>query len=356
MQGRPKGPERAPGSALAQLLGIACIGSVVAGGCLRGASIGADAGASAPAEASPPKVGALDARVGTSTLAALTQQLTVPPTSYDFSSNEKLIDRITASPHGYFRFINVAFSEAICRRLEKLREGVPLVNLHGDAHIEQYAVTDLGRGLTDFDDSAKGPALLDLLRFGVSIHLAVKPHLDRDPAALFSRFLEGYRAALKNPQVEAKVPAWVERVHTSFSQDRARYFEWISTKMMKPVPDAKAAEIKKALEPYVEAMRHKHGELDPRFFEVAKLGRLKMGIGSALDEKFLVRVRGPSSDPLDDVILELKEVRSLAGISCIEGSGATDPFRILLAQARIAYKPYAYVGYIDLEDKKFWIH
>ena len=43
---------------------------------------------------------------------------------------------------------------------------MPTVTLHGDPHLEQYAVTDAGRGLTDFDDASKGPAILDLVRFG----------------------------------------------------------------------------------------------------------------------------------------------------------------------------------------------
>lgn len=340
-------------------LGAMLIGSgVSAGACRRGALA---PGAPNPEEKSavePPEVPSeASLMAGSSTLAALTQQLTAPPSSYDFSSNEKLVDRILASPHGYFRFINVRFSEAICRRLEEAREGVPLVNLHGDAHLEQYAVTDLGRGLTDFDDSTKGPALLDLLRFGVSIRLALEAHLPaRDPAALFSHFLDGYRSALQDPESGAPEPEWVQTVQAGFSRDRARYFEWIANKMMQPIAKAKVREVKKALSPYVAAMKRKHQELAPDFFQVVQLGRLKMGIGSALDEKYLVRIRGASKDPLDDIILELKEVRSLAGISCIEGGGAVDPFRILLAQSRIAYKPYDYVGYIDLEGKKFWIH
>jgi Ser/Thr protein kinase RdoA (MazF antagonist) len=42
------------------------------------------------------------------------------------------------------------------------------VNLHGDAHLEQFAVTDASFGLIDFDDAVGGPAVIDLLRFGVS--------------------------------------------------------------------------------------------------------------------------------------------------------------------------------------------
>ena len=98
--------------------------------------------------------------------------LFVSPESSDFSNNPDLLDRIVHSPQGYFRFINIPFSEEICHRLGDEIHGTPTFNLHGDAHVEQYAVTDLGRGLTDFDDSSKGPAVLDLIRIGVSLHLA----------------------------------------------------------------------------------------------------------------------------------------------------------------------------------------
>jgi hypothetical protein len=282
--------------------------------------------------------------------------LFVAPSSYDFSENPPLLERIESGPHGYFRFINIAFSRTVCERFASAYRGVPPVNLHGDAHLEQYAVTDLGRGLTDFDDSSKGPAVLDLLRFGVSLHLTLRMYAPETPCRpYFRRFLEGYRAALEDPEVEAPEPTWVESIRSDFERDRDEYFAWID-EVMKPIPEPEAEALEAALDDYVTAMLRKHPELEAAFFDVEQVGALEMGIGSALDEKYLLRVRGPTDAPNDDVVLEVKEVRSLDGIPCIEGAKGSDPFRILLAQARLAYKPYAYLGYIDFRGRKFWIH
>ena len=41
--------------------------------------------------------------------------LYVDPATQDFSENPKLLKRILAGPHWYFRFINIPFSKEICR-------------------------------------------------------------------------------------------------------------------------------------------------------------------------------------------------------------------------------------------------
>lgn len=299
-----------------------------------------------PTPAAQPKLEAVEP--------SLADQLFVSPDARDFSNNPKLLQRILGTAHGYFRFINVAFSQAVCRKLHQKGYTPPAVNLHGDAHLEQYAVTDLGRGLTDFDDSSKGPAIIDLLRFATSLKLALRD-AKTDPDEAIERFLAGYRAALENPEIAAPEPSWAAGVRAKFTRDRKKYFSWIES-IMAPVDDAREKQVEVALADYVQAMHIRYPDLRAGFFDLVDIGRLHMGIGSALDEKYLVRVAGLTDDPLDDVVLEVKEVRSLAGIDCIEGAKSSDPFRILLAQSRIAYEPYAYLGYIDLEGRKFWIH
>jgi hypothetical protein len=103
-------------------------------------------------------------------------------------------------------------------------------------------------------------------------------------------------------------------------------------------------------------------ELPPHFFMIKKAGQFKLGIGSALDEKYLLRVEGSTKSPQDDLILEIKEVRDLHGISCIQRKEAR-PGRIILAQARISYQPYRYVGFAEINRRKgysrekiFWIY
>jgi hypothetical protein len=281
--------------------------------------------------------------------------LYVDPASRDFSENQELLERLIDSPHRYFRFINIPFSEEVCRRFGSSIEGTPLFNLHGDAHIEQYAITDLGRGLTDFDDSSTGPAVVDLLRFGVSLRLACFGHECGDVGSIYDEFLRGYRAALTDPAVEAPEPRVVDRLRKEFAHDRKAYLEWIES-IMDPIPGEEREALARAMTPYVEAMQAESPARNPRYYDLVAAGYLRMGVGSALDRKYLVRVEGPSPEALDDVVLEIKQVRALDDIDCISVSKGPDPFRVLLGQSRIAYEPYGHLGYIRFDGETFWIH
>ncbi|MGH1363726.1 MAG: DUF2252 family protein [Calditrichia bacterium] len=282
--------------------------------------------------------------------------LFVDPASRDFSSNEAVLERLLSGPHGYFRFINVQFSQEICRRIgDKLAE-MPMLNLHGDAHLEQYAITDLGRGLTDFDDSSTGPGGIDLLRVGVSLHLVAREngwseHTD-DALRLF---IAGYTKALENPATEAPEPSLVKRIRDGFKTDREGYFKWIAS-VMQPVDKQIRDSLEHALMSYIDTKRAEEPELRKEYFDVVESGALQMGIGSALDMKFLIRIAGKTDDPLDDIVLECKEVRDLSGIECINSGRESDPFRILLGQTRIAYSPFEHLGYFRFNQKMFWVH
>ena len=288
--------------------------------------------------------------------AAPANPLYVDPATRDFTDNPELLERILSSPHGYFRFINIPFSREVCRRFGGSVEGTPPFNLHGDAHLEQYAVTDLGRGLTDFDDSSIGPAVVDLLRFGVSLELACGERgCAEEVEGLYEEFLRGYEAALDDPSTEAPEPAVVTRLRESFTFDREAYFEWIAS-VMEPMPSAERQELAEAMTPYAEAMLEQDPSLGPRYFEIVDMGYLRSGIGSALDLKFLVRIRGTGDEPMDDRVLEVKQVRELGSIDCIATSKGSDPFRILVGQSRIAYEPYGLLGYLRMRHLTFWIH
>lgn len=282
--------------------------------------------------------------------------LYISPETQNFSKNPNLLERIKKSPHGYFRFINILFSQEVCKRFEDKLAGTPSFNLHGDAHLEQYAVTDLGRGLTDFDDSSTGPAVIDIMRFGVSMHLACRDNGWQDQVEqVFNKFMLGYRGALIDPEVEVPEPRLVKKIKTKFKFDRKAYFEW-ATSLVEPMTDNGRKQLITAMEPYVENMLFMRTDLSSYFFKTKSAGHLKMGIGSAQDIKYLVRIEGPSKDPLDDVLLEVKEVRDLSSIKCINITQKNNPFRILVGQSRIAYEPYKLLGYIKLNGITFWVH
>jgi hypothetical protein len=279
----------------------------------------------------------------------------VDPESVDFSENPELLARIMDSPHGYLRFINIQFSQEVCRIYGETLAPYPDFNLHGDAHIEQYAVTDLGRGLTDFDDSSLGPSLVDISRFSVSLTLAAEMNgWDSEYDRFFDSFLAGYRDALGDPQTLALEPAVASRLAQEFDFDREEYFRWIDEIAM-PIPAREERSLLEALGLYVEDVRARRADLDPGFFEVQRVGSLKLGIGSALDRKYLIQIRGETERLDDDVVLELKTVRDLTGIGCVSTGQSDDPYRILMGQS-IAYQPYSLLGYVRFDGDTFWVH
>ncbi len=282
--------------------------------------------------------------------------LFIDPATRDFTGNPELLQRILKTPHGYFRYINIPFSHEICRRFLSFLPSAPSFNLHGDAHVEQYAITDLGRGLTDFDDSSTGPAVIDLLRFGVSLRLACMANgWESEAEQLYEKFLFGYRVALTDPETIAPEPALVARIKKKFKFDHEKYFVWIDSIML-PMPQEKQAAILAAMRPYIESTLYDNKHLKKEYFRPKKVGYLNLGIGSAQDIKFLVRIEGESDDPYDDQVLEIKEVRDLRGIECITISQKGDPFRVLVGQARIAYEPYEFLGYMRYDSNTFWVH
>ena len=286
----------------------------------------------------------------------ISHPLYVDPATQDFSENPDLLARVLESPHGYFRFINKPFSRYICLQFQEMYSGSPSFNLHGDAHLEQYAVTDLGRGLTDFDDSSAGPAILDLMRFGVSLNLACKMnHWNENFTALFNTFLEGYQKALNNPAFEAPEPAVVSRLRSNFTYDNEGYYSWVNS-IMQEIPQPELDCLMVSMEMYKKTMLEENPLLSTSYFKMVKIGYLKMGIGSALDIKYLARCEGDSDDPFDDVVLEIKEVRDISSIPCLTRAQKFDPFRILIGQARIAYQPFHHLGYFNFREKNFWVH
>ena len=80
-----------------------------------------------------------------------------------------------------------------------------------------------------------------------------------------------------------------------------------------------------------------------------------MGIGSAFEEKYLARVEGPTSGRDDDVILEVKQVPDLTGVSCVVGPRGPDPFRVIVGQSRLGTGDHGLLGYLTLHDKAFYV-
>jgi hypothetical protein len=84
------------------------------------------------------------------------------------------------------------------------------------------------------------------------------------------------------------------------------------------------------------------------------MGLLRIGVGSALSAKYLLRVQGPSASPDDDVMLEAKEILDREGLSCIQVT--TGASRIFAGEQRLAYQPFRFPGVLHVGEKTFWVH
>jgi hypothetical protein len=264
-----------------------------------------------------------------------------------------LRSRLRATPHGFYRFINAAFTRELCRRFDRVKALQPAVTLHGDCHVEQYAVTELGRGLTDFDDSAGGPAYIDLVRFGVSLHLAARQRgWGAEGNALFRAFMRGYEQALRDPRVEAPPPEVARRIAASFKEGRAATLAR-SEALMEMLPE-REPELDAARREMVLGQVARDAGLPESYFQIKKIGLLRIGVGSALSAKYLLRVEGPTAEADDDVMLEAKEILDREGLGCIQVTPG--PSRIFAGEQRLAYQPFRFPGVIHVGGKTFWVH
>jgi hypothetical protein len=283
------------------------------------------------------------------------------PTQFDFSSQPALRQLVAARVYNYFRFINQAFARDVCERFRGECARLPDVNLHGDAHLEQYVVTERGHGLSDFDNATVGPPLIDLLRFGVSLHLAAT-HLRWDDAGAraFDTFFAAYLEALTEPETVQSTPRLVESIRRQFDKTRERSLQRAEASLLPTRFGDDRAQAE--MNVYAAALIAVRTELTLDFFRIKSWGALTTGIGSALDRKYLFIVEGPTPDREDDTILEAKVVKPLSDVPCVQSSEEEAPVRLLDSQARISRFPYQLAGYTRIRDPEtgravtFWLH
>lgn len=271
------------------------------------------------------------------------------------ASRPALANELASSVHRYFRFINEPFAQRTCGLLARAGHTGPQVNLHGDAHVEQYAVSQEERGLADFDAATTGPLGVDLLRFAVSLRLVARERgWERARDELVAAFLASYAEALEQPEIELPEPRVAARLRRASDASPELWLER-TTSLMEPLAPEAHERLRAAKGSYRLRMLQQNPALTPTFFELKRAGGLEMGIGSAFEQKYLLRVEGPTPRGDDDVILEMKEMSDLSSVPCLSGASAQDPFRVIVAQSRIGSAPSDLLGYAESEGTTFYV-
>ena len=232
--------------------------------------------------------------------------------------------RLAARPMAFFRFVNQAWTREVCEAFASETGRLPSARLHGDAHIEQYAVTDSARGLDDFDDSARGPALVDIVRFLGSLELAAAQRgWSASLPEAIDAFVAGYRRALEDPSYLPPDPAVVKRIRTAPVRSATEFLTWADGLMESP-SEGEFSRLDISWEQVETLAAKKSPEFTPAFLVRKKFGWIRVGIGSALTPKILIRIEGPSPAPDDDLVIEAKEVGAFATESCVSILGSSE--------------------------------
>ncbi|MCA9706628.1 MAG: DUF2252 family protein [Myxococcales bacterium] len=93
--------------------------------------------------------------------------------------------------HQFLRLSNVTMRQRFVQLVDV--ERIPVAFLHGNPHLDNYAKTDRGSAMVDFDRARFGPYAYDLVRFWVSLSVrrATRDHRLMHPVVLAS-FRRGY--------------------------------------------------------------------------------------------------------------------------------------------------------------------
>lgn len=238
-------------------------------------------------------------------------------------------------PFVYFRILNMEWAARVCDAFREDLPALPTAILHGDAHLEQYALTATAHGLDDFDDAAHGPSVIDLVRFLGSTDLVARRRgWTRERERLFDRFFDGYSRSLADPAYAPPEPAVVARLRARPRKTREEFLAWGESLMQETTAEQRdnAERSLQLIESFVRELRP---EIPAGYFRLKRVGWLRMGVGSAFVPKVLARVEGPSPAPGDDVLLEAKQLSRLEGVPCVQVPLSGEAFRVIAAAEQI---------------------
>ncbi|MCC7538821.1 MAG: DUF2252 family protein [Deltaproteobacteria bacterium] len=271
----------------------------------------------------------------------------------------QLLAKLDESPYRYFRMLGRQVAARTCYELRDRRGQLPVVAVHGDAHVEQFVVTRASYGLEDFDQAGFGPAVVDLVRYGASLHMACRAaSWPCDPDAAVSAFYAAYRSALDAAPAASAPPTVVARLRAGVPQDHTAWLGWADA-LFRPLPADDDAVCRGGFAEFVRIQSEIHPERLPEFFAIQRIGALEMGIGSALERKVLLRVRGPTDAPGDDVLLEARQAPLPIAGECVWRPTHGGSLHALLFMSLLGRRMPSIYGFVRLDESHetpgFWV-
>jgi hypothetical protein len=262
-----------------------------------------------------------------------------------------LIERVDASAFRYFRLLARQFAARTCFEFRELRWRLPFVAVHGDAHVEQFVITEHSYGLEDFDQAGFGPLVVDMVRYAASIHVACRQAgfpCDADEAV--SKYFDAYHAALDQP-VDRIQPAIVGRLYAAAPPDAHAWLQWAES-LMQPLPSNDEQSFRPGWGRFVQLMRETTPDRPDTFYQVARVGGINVGVGSALEPKILIRIAGPSGAADDDLMLEARNTVTPTGAECVSRPANGGSLQVLMFASLLGPRLPDVFGFLPREGAR----
>ena len=206
-------------------------------------------------------------------------------------------------------------------------------------------------GLDDFDDTAQGPSVIDLVRFLGSLRLAAR---ERGWSGQFDRladaFLRGYQRSLNEPSANGPTPRIVGRLRQRPVRDQAAFLAWAEG-LMTPVPPPIERATRQAFD-LLAATATGEPHKPAGYFKIKRMGAVNLGIGSRRLPKLLLRVEGPTAAVDDDVILEAKAPANLTGVECLAPAEQSAAVRVVTGTEQIGRLRHEVLSLVPKPDAR----
>jgi hypothetical protein len=259
-----------------------------------------------------------------------------------------LIEKLQARSLSYFRRLSHAATTRTCDAFDDLRWRLPGVAVHGDAHVEQFVVTGASYGLSDFDRAGFGPAVVDLVRYAASLHLACRDAgWPCDAEAAVSAYFDAYRAAIDRP-VKRVPPLLVARLRAAVPQSAEAWLRWADG-LMRPLPEADERALRQGWPRFVALMRETRPDRPAAFYTIERAGAIAIGVGSALEAKTLIRIAGASGRPADDRILEARVASTDVEDECVSRPSSGGSLGVLMFGTLLGWRLPDVFGFMPQE-------
>lgn len=264
------------------------------------------------------------------------------------------IQNFTNPQRGYFFYFRT-----LCLRMQTRfsqlmpLDDVPVVFLHGNPHLENFAIVAQGAGLVDFDRARLGPYSWDIVRFLCSLSLK-RSKRDKSflPDRVLQYFLEGYKRSFSAPELpykslgdflKLKKVNW-ELTTTDYLKKNIKWAKKLRQNALPPEDEW----VQGVLNEYLTS-RNEHHLLQTHYLQEAG-----QALGSLGNQRVLVVLAPHDETAHDSLLLDLKTVYQDADTHFFKTPVEHHGERMILASDLYAPRLEENMGFFTYQNQQYW--